>query len=82
MMLFGSPPGLGLVADTSMAAEISEVLTERYEKKFFTLDIPSCFDDLFSKDANIEMVASNTIQPLHLVYNHNAVTYATGVIFC
>ena len=80
-MLFGSPPGLGVAANTDMAKEISEIFSVRYEKKFFTLHVPSCFDDLFSKDANIEMVASNTIQPLRLTYCHNTVTFAIGIIF-
>ena len=80
-MLFGSPPGMGVNANTDMAREISDIFLDRYEKRFFTLTIPACFDDLFSKDANIEMVASNTIQPLQLVFRHNVVTHSIGLIF-
>ena len=80
-MLFGSEPGLGVNADTQMVKEITDVMLAKYEKKFFTLLLPDCFDDLFSADANVEMVASNTTQPLILLYIGNVVTRSVGLIF-
>ena len=53
LMLFGSPPGLGVAADTDMAEQIAHIFNHRYEKQFFTLPIPQCFDVLSSKDANV-----------------------------
>ena len=32
-------------------------------------------------DANFEMVLSNTLQPLRLIYEHNVVTRSIGVVF-
>ena len=61
MMIFGSPPGLGVNADTKMASEIAAIFEHQYEKDFLTLHIPNCFEDLKSNDANLEMVISNTI---------------------
>ena len=52
-----------------------------YNKETFTVDFPSCFDGLKGDDANFEMVASNTIQPLRLPYSFNVVTKSEAVIF-
>ena len=45
------------------------------------IDIPSCFEHLKGEDANFEMVTSNSIQPLNLVYHHNLVTWSIAYIF-
>ena len=46
-----------------------------------TLPIPGCFADLSSKDANLEMMVANTIQPMKLPYVANVVKRAIGIIF-
>lgn len=80
-MIFGSPPGLGVNADTNMVSDIAVIFEHQYEKDFLTLLIPACFEDLTSKDANMEMMVSNTIQPMRLPYISNVVTHAIGIIF-
>ena len=56
-------------------------MLETYEKVYFTLTFPSVFDHMYGSDANFEMAASNTIQPLRLLYIHNIVTHTLAVIF-
>ena len=64
-----------------MAMEIAAIFEHQYEKDFLTLLIPTCFEDLESKDANLEMMVSNTIQPMRLPYVSNVVTHTIGIIF-
>ena len=45
------------------------------------MTLVECFDDLKGSDANFEMVASNTIQPLRLMYKHNIATKTVAKIF-
>ena len=52
-----------------------------YSKKTFTVDFPTCFDGMKGDDANFEMVASNTLQPMRLPYSFNVVTKSEAVIF-
>ena len=47
-MLFGSSPGLGVNADTAMAHEVASIFLHEYERDFFTIPVPDCFDDFFS----------------------------------
>ena len=64
-----------------MAPDIAAIFEHQYEKDFLTLLIPTCFEDLSSKYANLEMVVANTIQPMRLPYVSNVVTHAIGIIF-
>ena len=34
-----------------------------------------------NEDANIELVASNTLQPMNMILSHNIVTHSMAVIF-
>ena len=61
--------------------EITCILLNRYEKKFFQLAIPECFDSLKVTDNSVEIVVSSTLQPLYLLYKHNAITMSECIIF-
>ena len=63
-----------------MMQEISTTLVHSYDKNTFQLTIPKCFDALYSVDANFEMSASNTLQPLKLVYSYKIITSAKAII--
>ena len=52
-----------------------------FDKTTFCVQYISCFDDLKGSDANFEMVASNTLQPVRLIYNHNIATTKIAAIF-
>ena len=59
-----------------MMHEINATLIRSYDKNTFQLQIPECFDALYSVDANFEMSASNTLQPLKIVYNYYIISNA------
>ena len=80
-MIFGCAPSWGVNADTKLVNEISDILLNRYSRDSLELQIPRCFDDLYSVDAEFEMAISNTTQPLRLVYINNVVTRKAGLIF-
>ena len=52
-----------------------------FDKTTFSVQFIDCFDDLKGSDANFEMVASNTLQPVRLIYSHNIATSKIAVIF-
>ena len=70
-MFFGCRPALGVLADTTMVKDVVDILLVRYNRRTFAVQFPNCFDDLKGNDANFEMVASNTLQPLLLEYTYN-----------
>ena len=62
IIFFGCKIGAGVLADTRMVKEISQIFQTRYDKEKFILPIPDVFEDLESSDANFEMIVSNTLQ--------------------
>ena len=64
-----------------MIKDVVKIFTEDYSRESFTLTLPSCFDNLSSSDANFEMVASNELQPLRLVYKKNIASKTIACIF-
>ena len=36
---------------------------------------------MMNKDASIELVTSNTLQPLNMIFSHNIVTHSVAYIF-
>ena len=70
-MFFGCRPALGVLADTTMVKDVVDILLVRYNRRTFAVQFPNCFDDLKGNDANFEMVASNTLQPILLEYSYN-----------
>ena len=64
-----------------MIAEIAQTMIDRFSKDTFTVQFPQCFDHLYGSDANFEVSASNTLQPLHLFFSNNVVTASCCIIF-
>ena len=60
-----------------MVRDIINVFTNNYEKKHFTLTLPSAFDYLM----DVEKVASSTLKPLRLTYKLHKMTQGVAVIF-
>ena len=52
-----------------------------FDKKTFSVLFPYCFDDLKGADANFEMVSSNTMQPVRLIYSYNIASTKIAHIF-
>ena len=46
-----------------------------------TIMLPMAFDHLRGKDANFEMVSSNTIQPIMMHFQENVLTNSISYIF-
>ena len=64
-----------------MAFEVADIMTERYDRKFFMLDIPEAFDHLYSQDASFESAISSTLQPVRLIFTGNTVAQSIGHVF-
>ena len=73
-MIYGTPPGNIVQAETKMVFELAYIMTHRYDKNFLVLDLPEAFNHLYSSDAVFETAASSTIQPVRLIYEFNVVT--------
>ena len=80
-MVFGCRPSEGVLANTKMVMDAVHILTTQFDRTTFTVTLVECFDDLKGSDANFEMVASNTLQQLKMVYCHNIATETVAVIF-
>ena len=44
-----------------MAYKVSNIMENRYDKKFLVLDIPEAFNNLYSGDTVFEVAISSTI---------------------
>ena len=81
ILIFGSRPGVAVVADTKLIRDIMDCLRLLYDKKTKTVRLPEAFDGLVGSDANIEMVTSSMIQTLLLGVEAFKVVRASAYIF-
>ena len=61
MFLWGCRPQAGVAAKTKMVNDIIAVLLKKRSRDTLTIELPKALDHLKGKDANFEMVTSNTI---------------------
>ena len=64
-----------------MIHDVVQIMLARYDKETFALYFMECFDALKGSDVSFEMIASNTLQPFMMFYQHNIVTYSIAYIF-
>ena len=64
-----------------MIMDVVQVMDKDYDHRYFSIQLIDCFDDLVGRDANFEIVASQTLQPVKLHFSHNVVTESIAVIF-
>ena len=64
-----------------MVKEMTYTLIEKLELTNYSSTFPQVLDDLYSADANFEMISSNTIQKLKIFYRYNIVTHQIAIIF-
>ena len=64
-----------------MVDEIVEAFESYYDKDQLTLKFPEVFAQMVNKDANIELVVSNTLQPMNLVMYQNKIRKSIAHIF-
>ena len=79
--MYGCKPSKAVLAETSMVADITNTLVNRFDRNTLSLKIPAAFEHLKGNDANFEMVTSNTLQPLNLHFHHNIITKSVAYIF-
>ena len=78
---FGCKPSQGVLAETKMVKDVVKILLEDYDRNTFSVRFMDCFDDLKGSDVNFEMVASNTLQPVRMFYQHRIVTEQAAIVF-
>ena len=81
ILMYGCKPSKAVLAETTMVADITSTLENRFHRNTLSLKIPAAFEHLKGNDANFEMVTSNTLQPLNLHFHHNIVTKSLAYIF-
>lgn len=81
IFFYGCPPRDGVDADTKMISNVVDVLKKGYDRVFFAINIPGCFEDLEGDDASFEVSASNTMQPIQMIYSFKVITYSVAAIF-
>ena len=64
-----------------MVNDIAQLMKNRFDHNTLMLEIPESFEQLKGRDANFEMVTSNTIQPVMVEYKHNIVSRSAATIF-
>ena len=69
------------MAETTMVQEIVYTFENHYDKNSLTLRLPTVFAQMTNKDANIELVTSNTLQPMKMIFSHNIITHSKAFIF-
>ena len=79
--MWGCRPSDTVDAKTEMVSDLIKILMNNYNKTKLTFVIPQGFEHLKGKDANFEMVTSNTIQPVQLHFNQNFVAHSISRIF-
>ena len=80
MMMWGTPPSQVVSLDTKMVKNITDTLMN-FSRKNLTISFPYAFENLKGSDADFEMVTSNTIQPITLLYQHNIISKRFVTIF-
>ena len=81
ILMYGCKPSKAVLAETTMVADITNTLENRFDRNTLSLKIPAAFEHLKGNDANFEMVTSNTLQPLNLHFHHNIITKSLAYIF-
>ena len=64
-----------------MVSDVVKILMDDFDKATFAVTFTECFDDLKGSDANFEMVASQTLQPVKMFYCHKLITDTRAVVF-
>ena len=67
------------MANTTMISDLAKAMSD-YDRNTMSVQIPECFDHLKGNDAMFEMITSNTLQTLRLVYSGNIVTHSIAVV--
>ena len=81
VLAFGVRPGVGVRADTDMVFAFIKTIVDNIDMCKFTVELPACWDSINTKDANFEIIQSNTFHSLKLHYFHNIVTQTLGIVF-
>ena len=71
LLMWGCRPSLGVKIDTKMVKNVVDTLMNKFDRINLSVKLPEVFEQLKGSDAMFEMVTSNTIQPLNLLYQHN-----------
>ena len=64
-----------------MISEICYAFENYYDKNNLTIKLPHTLSQMVNQDASIELVASNTLQPMNMILSHNIVTQSIAYIF-
>lgn len=75
ILIFGNQPLKKIDKESEMVADIIHAFENNFNHDYLTLTLPKVLKDvtIHDKDEYLELVSSNTVQPLNLIYQHNIV---------
>ena len=68
-------------ADTNMINDAADAFANHYDRDTLSAVFPYILEDLKGKDANFEMISSNTLQQVRLIYEYNFRTHSIATVF-
>ena len=81
LLMWGCRPSMMVLAETTMVENLVDTLQNKFDRINLSIKIPFAFEQLKGSDASFEMVTSNTIQSMSLLYQHNIVFKRHAAIF-
>ena len=60
---------------------LHQTFENNFDKDNLTIKLPHIFNTIITQDARMELVTSNTLCPINLIYQHNYVTKTIATIF-
>ena len=72
---------MGVKSDTTMVKDVAKSFGKFYDKDSLSIVFPEILEYLKGKDANFEMISSNTMQQIRLIYSYNVTTRTLATIF-
>ena len=64
-----------------MVKDIVTIFETQYDKDKLTLTLPEALTHLFSMELQFEMIKSNSLQPIKLIYEHCIVTQQHSIAY-
>ena len=83
VLVFGNQPALTIKAESEMVSELAYAFENKFDNDDLTLRFPDVFKEITSRDNNekMELVVSNTLQPLNLIFSDKLVTKANTIAY-
>ena len=73
--------GLNKPCNSDLFDELVQVLAHKYDRDTLSITFPTFVKDLQNCHPELQMISSNRLQKIKLIYSHNIVTKSLATIF-